>query len=68
MRIKIFTFLLLTLACMQLQAAGYGFVSFNQNNGNFLYTTYKVRKNDTVIVQFPDANGVSVCLKLISAL
>jgi len=48
---------------MQLQAAGYGFVSFNQNNGNFLYTTYKVRKNDTVIVQFPDANGVSVCCK-----
>jgi len=32
---------------MQLQAAGYGFLSFNQNNGNFLYTTYKSRKGDT---------------------
>jgi hypothetical protein len=48
---------------MQLQAAGYGLVSFNQNNGDFLYTTYKVKKNDTVIVQFPDANGVSVCCR-----
>jgi hypothetical protein len=46
-----------------LQAAEYGLVSLNQSDGDFLYTTYKIRKGDVVTAQFPNGNGLAACCK-----